>query len=123
MTSLENIFTSPGDAAIGFLTVADFDRVRVVATTIHQLAAPYERHVLRRTIQTLSVAGQVTHIEIEDLLRGQQWAYLIRVAGWLDTGAIEDALQTLRERLIELLEVWNTALAGRLASEEEGQGP
>ena len=107
---LENIFTTPADLVIRYLNVADFDRVRVAATQIHHLSSSYERHVLRRTIDSLSVTGQVTHIELVDLLREERWSALISVAGWLDNGRIGRSLRTLRERLTGLREIWISTL-------------
>ena len=113
---LEDIFAAPADLVIRYLNVADFDRVRVAATQIHHLSSSYERHVLRITINTLSVAAQVTRIEVVDLLREERWSALIRVAGWLDNGSIGRSLRTLQERLTGLREIWVSALPAARSS-------
>ena len=90
-----------------YLHLTDFDQLRVVGTTIHTLSRSYEAHLLRCRIQDLSLAGEVTRIELGDALTPSHWTRLRSSVGWMEAGYIGHSLQCLQERLVTLSDMWN----------------
>ena len=98
------------DLVIDYLNLRDFDRLRATASAVNQFISRFERQLLRRAVERLSVSGQTTHIELQDMLQQQNWTYMINVAGCLDNNLIGRSLKALQERLTTLRHLWSSAL-------------
>ena len=98
------------DLVIDYLNLPDFARLRATASAVNQFISRFERQLLRRAVERLSVSSQITHIELQDMLQQQNWTYMINVAGWLGNNLIGRSFEALQERLTTLRHLWSSAL-------------
>ena len=112
---LLTILSANTDAVADFLDLFQFDRLRVTSSVVRQQLLRTERQTLRGAVQRLSLAGQATYIELHDILQQDQRTHLLNVTGWMDNGAIGPSLNNLKERLTNLLRVWEPVLPTQAA--------
>ena len=109
----------PGTLPLGeFLSLTEFDSLRLVCTSVLRLSKAHEAHVLRHRLQELSVIGHWTRLHLGDILNTSRWSSLRRAAGWISDGDVGHSLDTLRERLTDLFDMWNNVLEHRVEIED-----
>ena len=110
---MEQASAETGDflrTVVRHLHVTEFDQLRIASTTFRALCLPCERQVLRLSICRLSFAGEFTRLVMRDILQEEQWATLRNLVGWLANGWAGESIDSLRARLEEVRDIWDTAL-------------
>ena len=108
----------PGLPLCECLRVTEFDNLRVVCTSVLRLSKAHEAHVLRRRLQEVSVVAHWTRLPLGDILMPSRWSSLRRAAGWISDGDVGRSLDSLREGLTYLFDMWNNVLEHRVEIED-----
>ena len=101
-----------------FLWVTEFDNLRVVCTSVLRQSKAHEAHVLRHRLQEVSAMAHWTRLYLGDILMPSRWSSLRRAAGWISDGDVGRSLDSLRERLTDLFDMWNNVLEHRVEIED-----
>ena len=101
-----------------FLWVTEFDNLRVVCTSVLRQSKAHEAHVLRHRLQEVSAIAHWTRLHLGDILMPSRWSSLRRAAGWISDGDVGRSLDSLREGLTYLFDMWNNVLEHRVEIED-----